>query len=128
MIKDITVDSTKQQAGLSEKTLAMIQPHLQVNQNHAHIFQAKIVRFLLDEVDANRLVIQAAVQQNQGGEIAKKLMQFKQLESDDDDDDVDDEVYEDDKDWVKGIMIGIDENILERTALPFLIDDLVRQV
>lgn len=63
VLKDIVVDTTpnKQQTGLSEKTLAMVQPHLQVNPNHAHIFQAKIVRFLLDEVDANRLMIQAAI-------------------------------------------------------------------
>ena len=40
--------------GISEETLELIQPLLQVNPNHGHIYQAKIARFLFDEINAKR--------------------------------------------------------------------------
>ena len=45
-----SVDGT----GLSEETIAKIQPFVQVNPNHGHIYQAKIVTFFLDESIARR--------------------------------------------------------------------------
>ena len=45
-----SVDGT----GLSEETIAKIQPFVQVNPNHGHIYQAKIVTFFLDESIAMR--------------------------------------------------------------------------
>ena len=50
--------------GLSEKSVALIQPLVQVNPNHGHIYQAKIVGFLLDEVNAKKeIAADATVQQ-----------------------------------------------------------------
>ena len=40
------------ETGISENTQNLIQPLVQVNANHGHIYQAKIVNFLLDEVNA----------------------------------------------------------------------------
>lgn len=40
--------------GLSEASVALIQPLVQVNPNHGHIYQAKIVGFLLDEANAKK--------------------------------------------------------------------------
>lgn len=68
--------------GMSDETLALIQPLVQVNPNHGHIYQAKIVGFLLDEVYVKREFMQGAeIEQTQGG---GQVLSFKQLESDDD--------------------------------------------
>ena len=40
--------------GISEETLTLIQPLVQVNPNHGQIYQAKIVKFLFDEINAKR--------------------------------------------------------------------------
>lgn len=50
--------------GLSEECQSLIQPLVQVNPNHGHIYQAKMVCFLLDEVNAkNEMMSFADVQQ-----------------------------------------------------------------
>ena len=69
--------------GISDETLALIQPLVQVNPNHAHIFQSKIVGFVLDEINASRKEVtkEAFVAETQGG---GQVLSFKQLESDDD--------------------------------------------
>ena len=76
--------------GLSEEILAMLQPLVQVNPNHAHIFQAKIARFLFDEIHAKRDALEKdkviPEPKFRGGEIAEKVLSFKQLESDDSED------------------------------------------
>lgn len=46
--------------GLSDDMVALIQPLLQVNPNHGHIYQAKIVNFLLDETQARRELMKDA--------------------------------------------------------------------
>lgn len=68
-------------SGISENTQNLIQPLVQVNANHGHIYQAKIVNFLLDEVDAMREMRKMGnVESTQGG---GQVLSFKQLESDD---------------------------------------------
>ena len=54
--RDDFIDVLKQinGKGITDETLALIQPLVQVNPNHGHIYQAKIVGFLLDEVHAKR--------------------------------------------------------------------------
>ena len=66
--------------GLTDEAVALIQPLVQVNPNHGHIYQAKIVTFLLDESYAKREMTQGAtVHQTQDG---AQVVSFKQLESD----------------------------------------------
>ena len=68
--------------GVTDESMALIQPLVQVNPNHGHIYQAKIVCFLLDEIHAKREFLKGAeVEQTQGG---GQVLSFKQLESDDD--------------------------------------------
>ena len=70
-------------AGMTEETLNLIQPLLQVNPNHGHIFQAKIVNFLLDEIHARRAVGQGAnIEKTQSG---AQVLSFQQLQSEDED-------------------------------------------
>ena len=81
--RDDFIDVLKQinGKGITDETLALIQPLVQVNPNHGHIYQAKIVGFLLDEVHAKREFFKGAeVEQTQGG---GQVLSFKQLESDD---------------------------------------------
>jgi len=69
--------------GLSEGTQAIIQPLVQVNPNHGHIFQAKMVLFLFDEANAKWELTKSNntnVQQTKNG---GQVLSFKQLESDD---------------------------------------------
>ena len=67
--------------GLSQESQALIQPLVQVNPNHGHIYQAKIVAFLIEEVNAKYEITKGATVQNtqNGGQV----LSFKQLESDD---------------------------------------------
>ena len=75
MLKDVNG------VGLTDGTLGLIQPLVQVNPNHGHIYQAKIVGFLLDEIQAKKeMTAGANVEQTQGG---AQILSFKQLESDD---------------------------------------------
>ena len=55
---------------------------MQVNANHGHIYQAKIVLFLFDEVSAQMKSSEDATDEKapDGGQV----LSFKQLESDDD--------------------------------------------
>ena len=67
--------------GLSESTLQLIQPLVQVNPNNGHIYQAKMVNFLIDEVNAKAEISKdAVVSKTQNG---GQVLSFKQLESDD---------------------------------------------
>ena len=66
--------------GLPDEVVALMQPLVQVNPNHGHIYQAKIVNFLIDEVTARREFMKGAkVEQTQNG---SQVVSFKQLESD----------------------------------------------
>ena len=68
--------------GITDETLALIQPLVQVNPNYGQIYQAKIIAFLLDEIHAKReFTKDAEIEQTQGG---GQVLSFKQLESDDD--------------------------------------------
>ena len=68
--------------GISEDLQALMQPLVQVNANHGHIYQAKIVLFLFDEVSAQMKSSEDATDEKapDGGQV----LSFKQLESDDD--------------------------------------------
>ena len=68
---------------MTEETLNLIQPLLQVNPNHGHIFQAKIVNFLLDEIHARREMAKGAnIEKTQSG---AQVLSFQQLQSEDED-------------------------------------------
>lgn len=55
-------------AGLTEDLVALIQPMVQVNQNHGHIYRHKIVTFLIDETHVQgELMKNANVEQTQNG-------------------------------------------------------------
>ena len=63
--------------------VSLIQPLLEVNPNHSHIYQVKIVNFLLDETQARReMAKDANIEQTQNG---SQVVSFKQLESDEED-------------------------------------------
>ena len=55
-------------AGLTEDLVALIQPMVQVNQNHGHIYRHKIVTFLIDKTHVQgELMKNANVEQTQNG-------------------------------------------------------------
>lgn len=66
--------------GISENVLTLIQPLVQVNINHGHIYQAKILLFLFDEVNSQINSGKGSEKAPDGGQV----LSFKQLESDDD--------------------------------------------
>lgn len=54
--------------GLTDEMVELIQPLVQVNQNHGHIYRQKIVNFLIDETQARaELMKDANVEQTQNG-------------------------------------------------------------